>query len=93
MVTHFMRDTFIGLGLYYASGRRLLQHQEEKPGFEVPERYRLSKSITNGEKAKREKPNPISSDEGGGRRTSSEETVVAPDDEGEQGEDPNLVEW
>lgn len=33
------RGSFVGQVIYYASGRRLLQFQEEKPNFVVPSRY------------------------------------------------------
>ncbi|GFZ49505.1 Caffeine resistance protein 5 [Saitozyma sp. JCM 24511] len=34
------RDSFIRQIIYFASGRKLLQHPEERPGFVVPDKYR-----------------------------------------------------
>ena len=34
-----LRDSFMGQIIYHASGRKLLQYPEEKPGFVVPEQY------------------------------------------------------
>ncbi|EIN09356.1 MFS general substrate transporter [Punctularia strigosozonata HHB-11173 SS5] len=39
-VFDLVRESFLGQAVYYASRRRWLQYAEEKPGFELPARYR-----------------------------------------------------
>ncbi|EKM60762.1 uncharacterized protein PHACADRAFT_203915 [Phanerochaete carnosa HHB-10118-sp] len=51
-VPDFVRDSFVGQVIYYASGRRLFRYPEERPGFVLPPRY-LSNS---NEKPSRDSP-------------------------------------
>lgn len=64
------RETLFGQIIYYASGRKVLQYQEEKPDFVVPERYqrgykeKFGQGIASNEKVlgggeKRERGSPV----------------------------------
>lgn len=46
-VPALIRDSFFGQLVYYASGRRYFRHEEEKPGFVVPERYTNTRRESN----------------------------------------------
>lgn len=45
---------FIGQLVYFASGRRVLRHPEELPGFELPEKYRRSEKPQRNELSHRD---------------------------------------
>ena len=42
-VLDLIRDSFVGQLVYYGSGRRYFQYEEEKPGFVVPSRFFASR--------------------------------------------------
>ena len=102
MIASLFRDTFAGLLIYRLSGRRLLQHPEERPDFQIPDRYR--RDGKHGTRAKQIKGKIQSQErrqhgkeEGQQNQprdeeadaSSSSETVV----EDDPGRSPDMVDW
>lgn len=92
------RDSFVGQIIYYASRRRLLQYPEERPDFELPDKYKTKEkksrqSSVGGAKQKKQGEKGSRDASGGDvergqpdRRT-SDDTVVARNESREGGEE------
>ncbi|KAI5968164.1 uncharacterized protein KGF55_000011 [Candida pseudojiufengensis] len=59
-MSEFLLDSFMGRTIYHLSGRRLFLHEEEKPGYVIPEKYLLTSKTANdtNEKTTRDVENP-----------------------------------
>ena len=60
-VPDIIRDSFVGQIVYYASGRRLFQYPEEKPGFDFVEQYTTAVNTPSTPRSRSPTPKGVSS--------------------------------